>query len=98
MTGRRRPIVFLVHVAGEPGPDHVQRCVACHAELIDNRGWYQGTAATLAGDDRGPGWWPSGGLIATDKPTDGAGGGVTYVIDDGPRELDDDELPCTPAG
>lgn len=91
---------FEVHVAGEPGGDHVQRCVPCGAVLTDNRPWWEGRAVVLAGDGRdGPLWWPVGALVATDKPRDGGpGGGMTYVVDGrGGRGLDDDERSCTPA-
>ncbi len=89
-----------VHVAGTPGPDHVQRCVACGAVLTDGRPWYEGRVAVLVADTDagrdGPSWWPAAALVATDKPRDGRGGGMTYVID--PQVgLDDDERPCTPA-
>ncbi|MEU7590615.1 hypothetical protein AB0A95_30535 [Micromonospora sp. NPDC049230] len=94
--GRPSALVFVVHVAGEPGDDHVQRCVPCGAVLHDGRPWFEGRVAVPVGSGPDyPSWWPPGALVATDKPHDGTGGGMTYTIDD--RALDDDEGPCTPA-
>ena len=84
----------LVHVAGVPGPDHLQRCVPCGTVLTDNRGWWDGTIAVVEGDDSGPSWWPSGALIATDKQPGSDRASITYVIGQG-IPLDDDEQPCT---
>lgn len=94
---RRSRVVFEVHVAGEPGADHVQRCVPCGAVLYDGRPWWEGRVAVPVDDapDAGPRWWQPGALVATDKRRDGTGGGTTYVVND--RDLDDDEGPCTPA-
>jgi hypothetical protein len=94
--GREPALVFLVHVAGVPAPDHIQRCVACGVELLDNRARAEGRVAVSDGDaGRGPTWWPPGALVATDKPRNGTGVSMTYVVDGG--DLDDDERPCTPA-
>jgi hypothetical protein len=97
---RRSPdLVFAVHVAGEPGGDHVQRCVPCGAVLTDNRPWWEGRVAVPEGSERdGPSWWPAGALVATDKTHDGRphpGGSMTYAVDP-TRRLDNDERPCTP--
>lgn len=93
---RQPALVFVVHVAGEPGADHVQRCVPCGAVLYDGRPWFEGRVAVLGGDGRdGPSWWPAAALVATDKPRNGTGGGMTYVVEG--ADLDDDEGPCTPA-
>ncbi|WP_431935814.1 hypothetical protein [Micromonospora sp. RP3T] len=96
--GRDRERVFVVHVAGEPGDDHQQRCVPCGVVLLDNRPWWEGRAAvpTTDVDEAGPSWWPAGALVATDKPTNGRAASMTYVVGGG-RGLDDDERPCTPA-
>jgi hypothetical protein len=94
---RRGPDTIEVHVAGTPGPDHVQRCVPCGAVLFDNRPWYEGRVAVMDSDEReGPSWWPAGALVATDKPRDGRGAGMTYTVDPAVG-LDDNEQPCTPA-
>lgn len=92
-TGEGLP-VFEVHVAGEPAGDHIQRCVACGAVLIDNRPWWEGRVAVPVDDaaTAGPSWWPVGALVATDKRRDGTGGGMTYTVDG--RGLADDERPC----
>lgn len=93
---REPEVVFLVHVAGEPGPDHMQRCVPCGAVLLDNRPWWEGRVAVPDGNaDRGAVWWPAGALVATDKPRNGRGVSMTYVVEG--AALDDDERPCTPA-
>jgi hypothetical protein len=89
---------LVVHVAGA-ADGLVQRCVACGAELYDNRAWFEGQAAVLTGTgetEDGPSWWPVGALVATDK--DGSGQpscrpSITYVIEG--RPLEDDEHPCT---
>lgn len=92
----RRALVFEVHVAGEPGPDHIQRCVPCGAVLYDGRPWRECRVAVPVGDDRdGPSWWPPAAMVATDKPRNGVGGGMSYVVTG--AELDDDERPCTTA-
>lgn len=94
MKGPR--IRFLVHVAGVPGADHVQRCVPCGAVLTDGRPWAEGRAVVLDGDDRdGPSWWPPGAMVATNKRRDGTVGGMAYVVDG--RGLDDKEGPCITA-
>jgi hypothetical protein len=94
----RPAVVFEVHVAGVPGPDHIQRCLPCGAVLYNGRPWYEGRIAVPVGQERdGPGWWPAGALVATDKPRDGSahpGGSMTFVIEG--RALDPDERPCTP--
>lgn len=78
---RGREPTYLVHVAAEPAPDNIQRCVACGAELLNNR-------------DGDTAWWPPGALIAVDKPRNGVAVQMTYVVGD---DLDDDERPCTAA-
>lgn len=84
---------FLVHVAGNPQDDHLQHCVACGAPLMDNRPWYEGRVAVPVGQETdGPGWWPAGALVATDKQPGTAG--MTYVVDKD-RPLSADEMACT---
>lgn len=82
----------VVHVAGTPGPDHIQRCVSCGAELIDNS-----AAMTLDSDERGPGWWGVGNLVAVDKPSGVRGPGVSYMVA-ALTDLGVRERPCTPTG
>jgi hypothetical protein len=94
----RRAPLLLVHVAGEPTPDHLQRCVPCGTVLTDNTGWWEGRVAvpTLGDDDpgpAGPSWWPSGALVATDKEIGSHRASITYVVESG-TPLDDDEKPC----
>lgn len=84
---------FVVHTAAMPGPDLIQRCVACGTVLVDNTAWAEGRVAVLAGDDRGPTWWPQAALVATDKVPGSCAPSITYTIDG--RALDDDERPCT---
>lgn len=93
MTARPKP--FVVHVAGEPQNDHLQRCVPCGTVLTDNRGWWSEHGVAVWGDDdRGPSWWPAGALVATDKEPHSHQASMTYVIDPA-HGLDDDEVPCT---
>lgn len=91
MTGRPPPL--LVHVAGEPQPDHLQRCVPCGTVLTDNRAWLEGNVAVMDGDDSGPSWWPAGALVATDKKPGSHQPSITYVVESG-TPLDDDERSC----
>lgn len=86
----------LVHVAGEPQPDHLQRCVPCGTVLNDNRSWWAGTVAVMDGDDTGPSWWPVGALVATDKEPGSHQPSITYVIEQSVG-LDDNERPCVSA-
>ncbi len=95
----RRPPVLVVHVAGAPQPDHLQRCVPCGTVLTDNRAWWsdQGVAVwSDSPDDAGPSWWPAGALVATDKQPGSTAPSITYVIEEG-IPLDDDEKPCVSA-
>ncbi len=83
---------FTVHIAGKPH-DHVQHCVPCGAVLIDNTAWAEGRVAVPVGQENtGPGWWPAGALIATDKQPGESG--MTYVVDKD-RPLGADEVACT---
>lgn len=86
---------LLVHVAGEPQGDHLQYCIPCGTVLTDNRAWFTGDVAVVDGDDAGPSWWPAGALVATDKEPGSHQPSITYVVDGGP--LDDDEQPCVGA-
>lgn len=84
---------FIVHVAGNPQTDHLQHCVACGVLLLDNRPWYEGRVAVPVGQENdGPGWWPAGALVATDKQPGQAG--MTYVIEKD-QPLSANEMPCT---
>lgn len=99
MTARPKSLPpMLVHVAGEPGPDHLQRCVACGFVLTDNTAWWsEGGVAVWSPDgdaaDAGPSWWPSGALVATDKEPGSGKPSITYTVD-AAIPLDDDERPC----
>ena len=86
---------FLVHTAAAPGVDYRQRCVVCGLVLLDNSGWFTGQVAVMAGDDRGPSWWPPAALVGSDKQPGGRGG-MTYLRSPD-RLLDDDERPCAVA-
>jgi hypothetical protein len=81
----------LVHVAGQPGPDEVQRCVSCGVELLDNRG------RPPTGEEGYARWWQVGDLVAVDKPDGVRGPGVSYLKAGG-SGLGARERPCTPAG
>lgn len=91
--GRDVTALFVVHTAGAPGPDHVQRCVVCGLVLIDNAGWVTGDVAVLDGDDRGPSWWPVAALVGSSKRP-GDRGGVAYLRAADRPLLDDNERPC----
>lgn len=87
-------LVFTVHAAGAPAPDHRQRCFSCGFVLLDNSGWDAGLVAVPDADaGRGPSWYPVGALVATDK-TEERRGGMTYVVPS-ERPLAGDERPCT---
>lgn len=92
-----RPPPILVHVAGAPGPDRVQRCLSCGAELYDGRPHYEGRTVVLIGepDLDGPSWWPAGALVATDRHVAGNGPVITYVVEANVPLDDDEEQPCT---
>lgn len=96
MSGHRLP-PFVVHVAGAPQDDHLQRCVPCGAVLTDNRGWWseQGVAVWSSDDTApaGPSWWPAGALVATDREPGSPHASMTYVIEAG-IPLGDDERSC----
>lgn len=83
---------FTVHTAGQPGNDHLQRCVPCGVVLTDNTAWAEGRVAVMDGDDTGPPWWPVGALVATDKIPGRAS--MTYTVEGG-RPLAADEAACT---
>lgn len=85
---------FVVHTAAAPA-GNTQHCASCGWTLQDNTPWAEGRVAVMAGDDRGPIWWPTGARIATDHPEPGAGG-MTYAVDDG-RALAEDERLCAGA-
>lgn len=89
-----KTMIIIVHVAGEPGDDHLQRCVVCGAVLLDNRPWHEGRAMVPAGAPDGPCWWPPSAMVATNKPHDGTGGGVTWVVD--PGQLSANDPTCQP--
>lgn len=89
-----RPAPLLVHVAGAPGDDHLQRCVPCGTVLTDNRAHFEGRRVVLVGDPADePSWWPAGALVATDKEIGSHRASITYVVESG-TPLDDDEQPC----
>lgn len=104
----RRPdqLVFTVHVAGAPAQtpatadadaQWAQRCAVCGFLLIDNTAWMTGNVAVATTEPEavvdGPGWYPAGALVGTDK-TDPGRSGMTYVRPEG-RPLDGNEQGCT---
>jgi hypothetical protein len=84
---------FVVHTAAPP-VGAVQSCAACGWGIVDNTPWFEGQVAVPEGDaDRGPGWYPAGARVATDKTAPGAGG-MTYLLGPEGRPLDGDERLC----
>lgn len=83
---------FVVHVAAAP-VGLTQTC-ACGWVLADAAPWAEGRVAVPDGSERdGPGWWPTGARVATDKATP-TSGGMSYVLNPDDRPLADDERLC----
>lgn len=78
----RKMAWFLVHVAGELGPDAVQRCTRCDAVLADYR-----NTMVPAGTPSMRGWEPGAvGAVGNSVPV------LSYLVID--RGLLMDEQPC----
>lgn len=85
---------LVVHIAGTPDADGLQRCLSCATPLQDNRAYLEGRAMIPDGqEDNGPHWWPGGALIATDKIIGSPVASITYTVEG--RPLDHDEQMCS---